>query len=95
MVFLTIGDIKAREGAYEEAKAYYRKGITLQSSPRFCDSYESIAQICELQGNLQEAIDVLKEELEVQQKEWNTTTGETADFVRRNIARLEAKLNAN
>ena len=92
MVFFTLGDIKARDGNYEQAKAYYRNGLDLQAAPRFCDPYESIAQICELQGNLQEAIDVLKEELEIQRTEWNVTTGETTDTVRRNIARLEAKL---
>lgn len=92
MVFFTLGDIKARCGEYELAKEYYRKGLTLQTPPRFCDPYESIAQICELQGNLQEAIDVLKEELEIQRTEWNVITGETTDVVRRNISRLELKL---
>lgn len=92
-VFFTIGDINARSGEYEQAKRYYRKSLELQSSPRFCDPYESLAQVCELQGHIQEAIDVLKEELEVQRVEWNVTTGETADVVRRKIARLEQMLN--
>ena len=92
MVFLTLGDIKARCGEYEEAKAYYRKGLSLQSPPQFTDCYESIAQVCELQGNFQEAVDVLKEELEIQRTQWNVTTGETMDVVLRNIARLEQKL---
>ena len=94
MVFFTLGDIKARVGDYDQAKDYYRKGLALQTAPRFCDPYESIAQIYQLQGKLQEAIDVLKEELEIQQTEWHVTTGETIDTVRRNIARLEAKLNS-
>ncbi len=89
MVFFTMGDIKARCGEYELAKEYYRKGLALQSPPRFCDPYESIAQICELQGNIREAIEVLREELDVQKNEWHVTTGETTDVVRRNIARLE------
>jgi len=94
MVFLNLGDISARIGEYEQAKHYYKKAIRVQAAPRFTDAYESIAQVCELQGNLQEAIDVLKEELEVQKTEWHVTTGETADVVRRNIARLEKKLAA-
>ena len=93
MVFLSMGDVMARSGEYEKAKVYYRKSLSLQGSPRFCDPYESIAQVCELQGNLREAIDTLKEELEVQKTEWNVTTGETADVVRRNIARLEQQIN--
>lgn len=92
MVFLAMGDNMARAGKYEQAKEYYRKCLTLQDCPKFCDPFDSIAQVCELQGNIQEAIDVLKEELEVQRTDWNTTTGETSDYVRRNIARLEQKL---
>lgn len=92
MVFLAMGDIMAGTGKYEQAKEYYRKCITLQDCPKFCDPFDSIAQVCELQGKIQEAIDVLKEELDVQRTDWNTTTGETSDYVRRNIARLEQKL---
>lgn len=91
MVYMTMGDIMAKSGAYEQAKEYYRKALSHQESPRFCDPFESIAQVCELQGSIQEAIDVLKEELEVQKTEWNESSGETSDYVRRNIARLEQK----
>lgn len=92
MVYLTMGDIMARYGEYEKAKAFYRQGITCQSAPTFCDSYESLAQVCELQGNIREAIDVLKEELDVQKTEWNVTSGETSDIIHRWIARLDQKL---
>ena len=44
-------------------------------------------------GITQEAIDTLKKELEVQKTEWDVTTGETAEVVRRNIARLEQQIN--
>ena len=92
LVYLTMGDIMARCGDYEKAKAYYRQGITIQNAPTFCDSYESIAQVCELQNNIPEAIEVLKEELHIQKTQWNVTTGETADVIHRWIARLEQKL---
>ena len=92
MVYFTMGDMMAKCGDYEKAKAYYRQGLDAQNAPTFCDSYESIAQICELQGNISEAIDVLKEELMIQETEWNTTCGETCDVVRRKIARLELLL---
>ncbi len=32
------------------------------------------------------------EELDIINREWHTTTGETVDVIRRNIARLEKKL---
>lgn len=93
MVFLSMGDIMARTGEYEQSKKYYRKSLTIQDCPKFCDPFDSIAQVCELQGNIQEAIDTLKEELEIQRTDWNTTCGETTDYVKRNIARLEQKMN--
>ncbi len=94
MAWQAMGDIKARAGEYEEAKSCYRKALSLQNTPKFCDPFDSIAQVCELQGKIQEAIDVLKEELEIQKIDWNTTAGETSDSVRRSIARLEQKMKA-
>ena len=92
MVYLSLADNLARTGQYEEAKKLYRKCLELQDKPKFCDPYESIAQVCELQGNIQEAIDTLHEELEIMRTDWDETSGETSDFVRRNIARLEKLL---
>ena len=60
--------------------------------PRYVDGLESIAQICELQGDICGAIAAYEEELEVFRKEWNFTTGETADVVHREIARLKKKM---
>lgn len=91
-VWLAMGDIMARSGEYEQAKAYFRRALDIQEPPRFCDPLESIAQVCELQRDIPGAIAALKEELELQEREWNITTGETADVVRRNIARLEKML---
>lgn len=92
MVYLFLGDIMARSSEYEAAKTYYRQAINCQNTPTFTDAFESIAQVCELQGNIQEAIDVLKEELDVQKTQWNVTSGETADIIHRWITRLEQNL---
>ena len=48
-----------------------------------------MAQFYEMRGNYQAAIEVLKEQLEVFEKEWNFSTGETADAVYREIDRLK------
>ena len=53
------------------------------------DGLECIAQICEITGDLSGAIQALEEELQVLAEDWDTTTGETADVVRREISRLE------
>lgn len=92
MVFFSLGDIYARTGEYEQAKKYYQKSLALQNAPKFCDPFDSIAQIYELQGNIHAAIEILNEELEVMRTDWNTSTGETPDSVRRNITRLEKLL---
>jgi len=91
-VWLSMGDVMARCAEYEKAKQYYRKALDTMAPPRYVDGLESIAQICELQGDISGAIAAYQEELEVFDKEWNFTTGETADVVRREIARLKKKM---
>lgn len=88
-VWLEMGDIMVRNGEYEQAKTHYRHALELQEPPRYCDPLESIAQVCELQGDISGAIAALQEELALQEAEWHITAGETADIVRRNIARLK------
>ncbi len=91
MVHLAMGDLMTRTGEYTKAKAYYRLAIDTQIAPVFTDAYESIAQVCELQGNIEEAVSVLNEELEVIKTQWNVTCGETANIIHRWITRLEQK----
>ena len=43
-------------------------------------------------GDYAAAISTLREQLDVFDREWNFTSGETADIVHREIARLEAKI---
>ena len=91
-VWLSMGDVMAQSASYEEAKIYYRKALDTMAPPRYVDGLESIAQICELQGDIPGAIAALEEELTVFAEEWNFTTGETADVVRREITRLKKLL---
>jgi len=78
-------------GRGDEAEKYYRKAIDVQNAPRFVDPFEALAQYYEIKGDYASAISILKEELNVFDKEWHFTTGETADVVRRHIERLEKK----
>lgn len=91
-VWLSMGDAMARAGRYEDAKAYYRKGLDIQKPPRYTDGATSIAQICELQGDYPGAIAAHEEELAILASEWNTSCGEQVDQHRREIARLKACL---
>ncbi len=90
----TIGDYLAREGRYAEAVTYQRKAFELAKQPRFVDPLESMAMLYELMGQPENAIAVLKEELEIFKTEWGFSQGETADVVRREIERLEKKMSA-
>ena len=91
-VWLSMGDVMAQSANYEEAKHFYRRALDTMAPPRYVDGLESIAQICELQGDISGAIAALEEELTVFAEEWNFTTGETADVVRREITRLKKLL---
>ncbi len=91
MMWMSMGDIHTRRGAYAQAKAAYRRYLTHQKPPRYTDGLTSIAQICEIQGDYAGAIEAVQEELQVLETDWNTTSGETVDQHLRTIARLEAK----
>ena len=80
----------ARAGRYGEAKERYRRAFELQPAPKNMDSLESIAQVCQLEGDIPGAIAALEEEVAVLAEQWDTRTGETVDKVRREIARLKA-----
>lgn len=92
-VWQNIGDYLVRSQRLEEALVYYRKALDIQSAPRMCDPIESIAQVHELMGNIPAAIAAWEEELVLFETEYHFSEGETADIVRREIIRLEAKLN--
>lgn len=91
-VYQNMGDFLVRSERYDEAIPYYRKALDAMSVPRWCDPIESIAQVHELMGDIPAAIAAWKEELSMFENEWGFTTGETADVVHRQIARLEAKM---
>ncbi len=90
--WMSMGDIYARTGDFENAEACYRKYLDLQQAPRYTDGLTAIAQMREARGDYAGAIDAVKEEIELIKNEWDTTTGETIDQHLRNIARLKEKM---
>lgn len=88
-VYHNIADYLTRAAKWEDAERYYRKAFDVQKPPHYVDPLEALAQFYERAGRFDRAIESLKEELEVFDKEWHFTTGETADGVRREILRLE------
>ena len=90
-VYHNIGDYLLRDGQNDRVAAYYRKAIDIQNAPRFTDPFEALAQYYERIGDFDAAIATLQEDLECFDKEWHFTEGESADVIRREIARLEKK----
>ena len=92
MVFFELGSTCALEGDYEGAIEYLKKAREKQEKPRFADTYEMLAQLYEITGDRESAIRELEGELIVFKEDWGFDTGEEADYVRREIARLK-KMN--
>lgn len=95
-VWVQMGDNMARAGRYEEAKAHYRRSMEVQTKyPRFTDGVDSIAQICEIQGDYAGAIAAQEELIRLCMDEWDITSGEELDYHYREIARLKEKMAQN
>ncbi len=89
-VWLSLGDVMARTGQYERAKGYYRKAYELQPPLKYMDGLDSIAQVCELAGDIPGAVAAREEQIAALGTYWNIHTGEMIDKGRREIERLKA-----
>ncbi len=88
-VWQWIGDFQTQCQNYSEAKESYQKSISLLKPPRYNDPIVALALVCEMDGDYAGAIAARQLELETSITEWNSATGESVDFVRREIVRLE------
>lgn len=88
-VWFTRADTFAKRAAYDEAIACFRKAASLQEKPRFTDCYDSIAQLCILQGDKAAAAQAYKQVVKILREEWDMQEGETVLGYLQNIAELE------
>lgn len=86
---LTLGDIYTQRQDYETAIAWYRKGQTLQPSPKYVDSTVSIAHICEITGDTAGAIDAYREALRLMKEDWGMISGAEVEKIERAIQKLQ------
>ncbi|MBR0508246.1 MAG: helix-turn-helix transcriptional regulator [Clostridia bacterium] len=91
LVWLSMGDVYARQGEFERAIEMYEKAMEIQKPPRMVDALEAIAQVCDRMGDPQRGIEALEREIAILREDWNTASGETVDSVRREIERLKTK----
>ena len=85
-------DRMARRCAYAEAVTLYEKALALSPRPRFTDPVNVIAQLYEIQGQYEKAMEFYQKEIEIVREDWNETQGEAIDEPLRNIARLKEKM---
>lgn len=85
-------DRLAKRCAYPEAIALYEKALELSPRPRFTDPVNAIAQLYEIQGQYEKAVEFYQKEIEIVREDWNETQGEAIDEPLRNIARLKEKM---
>lgn len=89
-----VGDFQTQAEEYSSAKESYRKAIELEPVPHYVDAIISLAQVCEIEGDIEGAIAARQYELEVSEKEWGDTDGETIDEIHREITRLRKLLHS-
>ena len=85
-------DRLAKRCAYPEAIALYEKALALSPRPRFTDPVNAIAQLYEIQGQYEKAVEFYQKEIEIVRQDWNETQGEAIDEPLRNIDRLKEKM---
>ena len=88
LAFLTL-EVRASNQA---AIALYEKALALSPRPRFTDPVNAIAQLYEIQGQYEKAVEFYQKEIEIVREDWNETQGEAIDEPLRNIARLKEKM---
>lgn len=87
-VWCSRADTYAKRAQYDKAIADYQKAASLQEKPRFIDCYDSIAQICILQGDHAGAADAYRHVVQILREEWDMQEGETVLGYLQNIAQL-------
>ena len=85
-------DCMAQLQRYDEAVECYAKALELQPYPKYVDMPEAMAQIAEIRGDLQTAIRMREKCIELCRTDWDLTEGELVDCHRREIQRLQSKL---
>lgn len=84
-----VGDFEMLSGDYKAAKENYRRAIALLETPRYTDPVDSLAKVCEMDGDYAGAIEARNLQLDILRKDWNVDSGEEVDQIRREIVRLE------
>ena len=86
---LTVGDLFTQRQEYDKAVSWYRRAQEMQPAPKFVDSAESIAHICEIRGDRAGAADAYREQLRLLEQDWGVVSGEEHAAIERAIQKLQ------
>ena len=86
---LTVGDLFTQRQEYDKAVSWYRRAQEMQPAPKFVDSAESIAHICEIRGDRAGAAAAYREQLRLLEEDWGIVSGEEHAKIERAIQKLQ------
>ena len=86
---LTVGDLFTQRQEYDKAVSWYRRAQEMQPAPKFVDSAESIAHICEIRGDSAGAAAAYREQLRLLEEDWGIVSGEEHAKIERAIQKLQ------
>ena len=86
---LTVGDLFTQRQEYDKSVSWYRRAQEMQPAPKFVDSAESIAHICEIRGDRAGAADAYREQLRLLEEDWGIVSGEEHAKIERAIQKLQ------
>ena len=86
---VTLGDIYTQRQEYDKAIEWYRRGQEMQPAPKYTDSAQSIAHICEIRGDKAGAIAAYREQLRLMREDWGIISGAEYKEVERAIQKLQ------
>ena len=86
---LTVGDLFTQRQEYDKAVSWYRRAQEMQPAPKFVDSAESIAHICEIRGDRAGAADAYREQPRLLEEDWGIVSGEEHAKIERAIQKLQ------
>ncbi len=88
VVWAEYGSIMAKLARYAEAEEAYLKAMPMRPKPRFIDCEDAMTQLYLLRGNIDGAIEMQRQMLQIMKEDW-CTEGESIDRILREIARLK------
>lgn len=85
IVWSCLGDARVKQCRYDEAVACFKKAAALEPAPRYIDNWDSIGQICQMQGHWAEAAAAYEKVLDIYREDWKTTEGFQVETYRAKI----------